>query len=73
MTSPAPTPRYTNVISSATKIAQDMGHDHLGVEHLFLAIVREGNSLPALVLGEALDPSELDRRVLDRMRAAYTE
>jgi ATP-dependent Clp protease ATP-binding subunit ClpC len=73
MPGPAPTPRYTQVISSAAKIAHDMGHDHLGVEHLFLAILRDGNSLPAKVLSEELDLSELDQKVLNQMRASYTQ
>ncbi|MGY1941897.1 Clp protease N-terminal domain-containing protein [Nocardia asiatica] len=67
-----PTPRYNRVISSAAKIANDMGHDHLGVEHLFLAIIREGNSLPVQVLSEQLELNSLDQKVLDQMRASYT-
>ncbi|MGY2005475.1 Clp protease N-terminal domain-containing protein [Nocardia abscessus] len=73
MSAPAPTPRYTRVISSAAKIANDMGHDHLGVEHIFLAIIREGNSLPVQVLTEELELSGLEQKVLDQMRASYTQ
>ncbi|WP_157170850.1 Clp protease N-terminal domain-containing protein [Nocardia araoensis] len=68
-----PTPRYNRVISSAAKIADDMGHDHLGVEHLFLAIIRERNSLPGQILGEEVDLAGLDQRIIEQMAATYTQ
>jgi Clp amino terminal domain, pathogenicity island component len=40
-------------------MAQEMGHSYVGVEHLFLAIIRDRTAVPAQALAELVD---LDRR-----------
>ncbi|MFF0488887.1 Clp protease N-terminal domain-containing protein [Nocardia sp. NPDC004068] len=47
---PKPTPRYQQIIAAATAAANDMGHDYVGVEHLFLAIVRDPWAVPTQAL-----------------------
>jgi ATP-dependent Clp protease ATP-binding subunit ClpA len=44
------TPRYTAVVNKAEQIAREMGHRHVGVEHLFLAIAANKRSIPTQVL-----------------------
>lgn len=45
-----PTPRYTEVIQNAADAAVELGHKHIGVEHLFLAIARDHRAVPSQVL-----------------------
>ncbi|MGV9681018.1 Clp protease N-terminal domain-containing protein [Nocardia sp. NPDC003482] len=47
---PEPTPRYQQVIAAAAVAANDMGHNYVGVEHLFLAIVRDPWAVPTQAL-----------------------
>ena len=54
------TPRYAAVLASAMGIAREMDHHHLGVEHLFLAIIRDGNALPTQMLATLADIDEID-------------
>lgn len=54
------TPRYAAVLASAMSIAREMDHHHLGVEHLFLAIIRDGNALPTQLLATLADIDEVD-------------
>jgi ATP-dependent Clp protease ATP-binding subunit ClpC len=44
------TPRAKRVIELAADEARELGDDHVGPEHLLLAIVREGNSVATGVL-----------------------
>lgn len=43
-------PRLRKVLLLAAKEAQRLGHDHVGTEHLLLAIVREGEGVAAKIL-----------------------
>jgi ATP-dependent Clp protease ATP-binding subunit ClpC len=43
-------PRLRKVLSLAAEEAQRLGHDHVGTEHLLLAIVREGEGVAAKIL-----------------------
>jgi ATP-dependent Clp protease ATP-binding subunit ClpC len=45
-----PTPRYEKIIRMAEEQARERGHRYVGVEHLMLAILVEGDSLPTGVL-----------------------
>lgn len=47
---PVPTPRYEKIRRMATEQAQRRGHRYVGVEHLMLAILLEGESVPAKAL-----------------------
>ena len=47
---PTPTPRYRQVLDVSAKLARELGHSHIGVEHLFLAIVRDRAAVLAQVL-----------------------
>ena len=38
---PDPTPRYRRVLENSAEVARGMGHSYVGVEHLFLAIIRD--------------------------------
>jgi ATP-dependent Clp protease ATP-binding subunit ClpA len=49
-TDPVPTPRYETIIRMATEQARNRSHSYVGVEHLMLAILMEGRSVPAQVL-----------------------
>ncbi|MDG4858673.1 Clp protease N-terminal domain-containing protein [Streptomyces sp. T-3] len=65
---PVPTPRYEQVVAEAQRIATGLGHRHVGVEHLFLAILRDPGSVPTQVLAEIVDPAGLDGRLSEVMR-----
>jgi ATP-dependent Clp protease ATP-binding subunit ClpA len=66
---PVPTPRYTRVLDHAAAIAGDMGHGYLGVEHLFLAIVRDRMAVPTQVLAGLADLDNVDARLCEEMRS----
>lgn len=44
------TPRATRTLRLAAEQAQQMGHDHVGTEHLLLGILQEGKGMAARVL-----------------------
>jgi ATP-dependent Clp protease ATP-binding subunit ClpC len=44
------TPRAKRVLELSVREAQQMGHQHIGTEHLLLGLVREGESPAAQVL-----------------------
>lgn len=62
MTEPVPTPRYQRIVAAASEAARESGHAYVGAEHLFLAIIRDRDSVPAQVLGQltSLDEAEAD-------------
>ena len=60
-----PTPRKHEISGRAAEIARAANSPAVGPEHVFLAILHDGNSLPALVLGRHVG--------LDRVEAAVTE
>jgi ClpA/ClpB-like protein len=41
-----------------------MGHNHVGAEHLFLAIIRNKNAIPTQILSNALSISDIEERLL---------
>ncbi|WP_327357081.1 Clp protease N-terminal domain-containing protein [Streptomyces sp. NBC_01304] len=65
---PVPTPRYERVVAEASRIAADLGHGYVGVEHLFLAILRDPDSVPTQVLAEIIALADLDARLSEVMR-----
>jgi ATP-dependent Clp protease ATP-binding subunit ClpA len=60
MTEPVPTPRYTAVIAAASNIAREWGHQYVGAEHLFLAIIRDRRALPSQVLAQLVDLDQVE-------------
>jgi Clp amino terminal domain, pathogenicity island component len=69
----APTPRYQQILDAANGLATVMGHTHVGVEHLFLAIIRDQFSMPAQSLSRTADLAGLHRDFLEYLQAAYPE
>jgi ATP-dependent Clp protease ATP-binding subunit ClpA len=47
---PVTTPRFETIVRMATEQARNRSHRYVGVEHLMLAILIEGQSIPAQVL-----------------------
>jgi hypothetical protein len=62
---PVPTPRYYRVCSDASDIARSLEHEYLGVEHQFLAILRDRDAVPTQVLGELVDLDKVESRLLE--------
>jgi ATP-dependent Clp protease ATP-binding subunit ClpA len=65
-TEPTPTPRYRALVAAASKIATEFGHEHVGAEHLFLAIIGDRHAVPTQVLARLtdLDQAEAEVRAL---------
>jgi ATP-dependent Clp protease ATP-binding subunit ClpA len=59
------TPRAEKILRRASAIANDLGYNYLGVEHLALAIAEEPESLPASVWDKPL--------TIDEWHVAITE
>jgi ATP-dependent Clp protease ATP-binding subunit ClpA len=49
------TPRFEQILARAEEIAGDLRHQHVGVEHLQLAILDDGDSIPAKHFSEFMD------------------
>jgi ATP-dependent Clp protease ATP-binding subunit ClpA len=64
---PAPTPRYNQVLKNSVRVAQEMGHSHLGVEHLFLAIIRDRAAVPTQALARLVDLDQVEAGLLEVM------
>lgn len=64
---PSPTPRYQRVLESSTGIARAMGHSHLGVEHLFLAIIQDKRTVPTQVLSHLTDLAQVETSLRETM------
>ena len=62
-----PTPRYQRVLESSAGIARAMGHSHLGVEHLFLAIIQDKRAVPAQVLSQLADLAQVETSLRETM------
>lgn len=66
---PVPTPRYMSTVSVAAGIAREMGHSHIGVEHLFLAIIRDPDAIPTGQLAKLIDVTEIESNLLSVMNS----
>jgi ATP-dependent Clp protease ATP-binding subunit ClpC len=66
---PLPTPRYSALVAEASWIAADMGHQHVGAEHLFLAIIDDPAAVPTQVLGRLADVNQVDTELRVLMAA----
>jgi ATP-dependent Clp protease ATP-binding subunit ClpA len=65
-----PTPRFHQILGAASEIARSMGNSYLGVEHLFLAILRDPDAVPTQALAEVADTGEAERHLLTIMGSA---
>jgi len=69
MTEPVPTPRYARIVAAANKVAQEWGHNYVGVEHLFLAIIRDRDAVPTQVLARLVDLNEVQTELSGLMES----
>lgn len=58
-----PTPRYQRIIEAAAEVAGEHGHEYLGTEHLFLAILADPDAVPTQALAEIVDPAVVAARI----------
>lgn len=49
------TPRLKRILAAGAEQAAARGHDFVGVEHVFLAMLADGDSVPVQLLGRHLD------------------
>jgi ATP-dependent Clp protease ATP-binding subunit ClpA len=68
--SPQPTPRYRTVVDGSVGVAREMGHSYVGVEHLFLAVIRERAAVPTQVLAGLIDLDRVEAALLGEMGSA---
>ena len=68
--SPVPTPRYSKVVKGSVQVASEMGHSYVGVEHLFLAVIRERAAVPTQVLAGLIDLDQVEAALLGEMGSA---
>ena len=66
---PDPTPRYQRVLENSAEMAREMGQSYVGVEHLFLAIIRDRGAVPTLALARLIDLGQLEASLLAEMAA----
>lgn len=64
------TPRCARVLDSAAELAHEMNHQHIGVEHIFLAIIRDRHAVPTQVLADLIDLGGIESRLRDVMNSA---
>jgi len=69
-TGPRLTPRAKKVMELALREALALRHNHIGTEHILLAIVREGGGVAARVIGELAPDADIRHLVVDRLRSA---
>jgi ATP-dependent Clp protease ATP-binding subunit ClpA len=64
---PDPTPRYQRLLESAAGLAREMGQPYVGDEHLFLAMVKDRNAIPAQVLAGITNLDQVEARMREVM------
>lgn len=67
---PVPTPRFHQILGTASEIARSMGHSYVGAEHLFLAILRDPDAVPIQALAEVTRVGAVERHLLAIMNSA---
>jgi Clp amino terminal domain, pathogenicity island component/ClpX C4-type zinc finger len=68
------TPRAKKVLELSLREAMQLGHDHIGTEHVLLGIVREGEGVAAHVLVQlGADLSSVRQRVVELLSGAAGE
>ena len=66
---PARTPRYNRVLGASEEVARGMSHRHVGVEHLFLAMLHDRHAVPTQVLGQMVDLDAVESALLALMNS----
>ena len=57
-------PRVKDVISYSREEALRLGHDYIGVEHLLLGIIREGEGIALKIIkSKGIDVKELTKEI----------
>lgn len=67
---PDPTPRYQWVLENSAEVAREMGHSYVGVEHLFLAIIRDRAAVPTQALARLVDLGRVEAGLRAEMASA---
>src|SRR5579872_7484524 len=57
------TPRMRTVLLAAQQIAHEYGHQHIGTEHVFLAILLDAHALPTQLLKKASTLDEITSQI----------
>jgi ATP-dependent Clp protease ATP-binding subunit ClpA len=60
----SPNPSCYRILGRADEIARAMNSPHVRAEHLFLAIIRHGKTMPAQILGRLVDLSLVEAAVM---------
>lgn len=60
-------PRVTEKMRAA-EVARALGHDYVGVEHLFIAIIRDREAVPTRVLTRLIDCDQVEATLSELMR-----
>lgn len=63
------TPRLHEALRAAEALARSLGHEHVGTEHVFLAIVQDAEAVPTQVLEEIVAPHRVAQALEDHMGA----
>jgi ATP-dependent Clp protease ATP-binding subunit ClpA len=63
------TPRYYSVLGATEDVARGMSHRHVGVEHLFLAIIHDRHAVPTQVLGAMVDLDAVESALVSLMNS----
>jgi ATP-dependent Clp protease ATP-binding subunit ClpA len=66
---PVHTPRYFSVLGAAEEAARGMSHGYVGVEHLFLAIIRDRHAVPTQVLATMADLDDVESALLSLLNS----
>ena len=64
---PAATPRYRRVVDGSATVARGRGHLYVGVEHSFLAIIRDRAAVPTQALARLIDLDRVEAGLLEVM------
>jgi ATP-dependent Clp protease ATP-binding subunit ClpA len=67
---PAPTPRYKRTLENSVGVAREMGHSYVGVEHLFLAIIRERDAVPTQALAKLVALNRIEASLLEEIASS---
>jgi ATP-dependent Clp protease ATP-binding subunit ClpC len=58
------------VLAASFGLARDMGHSHVGVEHLFLAMIRDPDAVPTQLLADVADLGRVEASLRQVMASA---
>jgi len=69
LSGPVPTPRYLSIVGASFEVSRAMGHSYVGVEHLFLAMIRDRNAVPTQVLAGMMNLTAVESALLELMNS----